>query len=188
MNFFEIGPRQDFASYSVETPVGEVADQRIIPPYRGIAGHLKEYLGDPPRRPGKQGDFHASAHGVFLRASAAKIFESAARGKLLAHPVAIAGRELEAFRQLWVTNFVDCLDLAKTSASPSSGFYKGKIGVIKRAVFDEQRWDGSDLFVVPQDPSFSLFCTETFVKEWKAARLKGIMFSRFLMDPDPILS
>jgi hypothetical protein len=113
-------------------------------------------------------------------------FESACRGKLASRPTRILDREAEHFRQVWVLNFVDCLDEAKTMASPPGGFYKDKIGVIKRPAFDEHRWDGSDLFVVPQDPSYCLFCSETFVTQWKAAKLKGAMFSRFLMDPEAI--
>lgn len=75
---------------------------------------------------------------------------------------------------------------ANTVSAPPGGFYKDKIGVIKRPVFDEGRWDGSDLFVVPQDPSTSLFCTERFVANWKQSKLKGALFSRFLMDPEAI--
>ena len=114
------------------------------------------------------------------------LFDWAARGKLRTSSTKIIGREDEDFFQVWVLNFVDCLDEAKTVASPPGGFYKGKIGVIKRPVFDESRWDGSDLFVVPQDPSFCFFCTENFVAQWKAAKLKGAMFSRHMMDPDAI--
>jgi hypothetical protein len=62
----------------------------------------------------------------------------------------------------------------------------GRIGVIKRPMFDESRWDGSDLFVVPQDPSYCIFVSERFVERWRAAKFKGSMFSRYLMDPEAI--
>jgi hypothetical protein len=186
VNFFRINPRQDFASYSVEKTAGEILEGRIIPPHRKIAVTLSEYLGDPPRKPAKHGDIHMSASQCFVRPGALQLFESASRSKLQSAPVTIVGREDEEFRQVWILNFVDCLDVEKTVASPPGGFYKDKIGAIKRPVFDESRWDGSDLFVVPQDPSYCFFCTENFVAQWKAAKFKGAMFSRFLMDPDAI--
>lgn len=186
MNFFEIGPRQDYASYSVDETTKEIVEPRIIPPHRKAGKVLREYLGNPPRKPGKHGDLHASASRYFVRSKALALVVSASRGKVQTSPVTIVGRESDDIRQVWTLNFVDCLDIGKTIASPSNGFYKGKMGVIKRPVFDESRWDGSDLFVVPQDPSYAFFCTETFIAQWKASKLKGAMFSRFLMDPDPI--
>ena len=186
MNFFEINPRQDFASYSVDDLGEEIVEPRIIPPHRKVGSVLHEYLGNPPRKPGKHGDIHLSASRYFVTAKALALFAFASRDTLQSRPVTIVGREQEDIHQVWILNFVDCLDLEKTVASPSGGFYKGKIGVIKRPVFDESRWDGSDLFVIPQDPSYCLFCTENFVHQWKAARLKGALFSRFLMDPDAI--
>lgn len=188
MNFFEFGPRQDFAGYWPESTEGQISDLRIPLDSRTKENVVAEYLGEPPRKPGKKGDFHKSAYGFFLSTSALVEVESACMGHLLVSPVRILGREGEAFRQVWVTNFVDCLDLARTSASVVSGHDSTKIGVIKRPVFDEGRWDGSELFVVPQDPSYGLFCSEEFVVRWKSAKLKGAMFTRFLMDPNPIRS
>ncbi len=214
MNFFEVNARQDFAGYcSPEVAEGAdkrnwklldlfkpkhrseplngglaaLIDSRVVGPNRDQEILLEEYLGEPPRKPGKRGDLHRSANGLFVRPAALTLFESASRGRLVISPTTIIGREDEDFKQIWVLNFVDCLDVAKTVASPTGGFYKGKIGVIKRPVFDENRWDGSDLFVVPEDPSFCLFCSENFVQQWKAAKLKGAMFARFLMDPDSII-
>jgi hypothetical protein len=89
---------------------------------------------------------------------------------------------------MWVLNFVDCLDIDRSSISVPTIPKKGYVGIIKRPVFDESRWNGSDLFAVPQDPNCHLFCTERFAVEWKTAKLKGALFSRFLMDPDAIKS
>lgn len=186
MTFFELGPRSDYARYWPEAFDGEIVDPRILSDFRKKESVLREYLGDPPRKPGKHGSFLKSAYSFFVRDDALSLIRSAAKGLLFSSATKVIGREGETFHQFWVTNFVDCLDLNKTSASPSMGKYPGKIGVIRHPVFDEARWDGSDLFVVPQDPSYCYFCTENFVEQWKAAKLKGAIFSRYLMDPEPI--
>lgn len=186
MKFYEVGPRQDFAGYWPERVDGEVGDARIPAHSRKKEGVVNEYFGDPPTKPKKLGSFHKSAYGFFVRDDALEQFQRAARGNLITNPTTVVGRESEVFYQVWITNYVDCLDLAQTVASPSSGKAAGKIGVIKRPVFDEKRWDGSDLFVVPQDPSFCLFCSEQFVVDWQAAKKKGVVFRRFLMDPEAI--
>ncbi len=190
MNFFEIRSRQEYASYSAEQPVGEIEDKRIMPPCRLIAGSLEEYLGVPPRKPGKRGDMHVSSSLYYVRSSVVPLFEQAAKGKILTKPLVIKGREDEEFVQIWVLNFVDCLDLKATVSAPPGSAHKrhNMIGPIKRAAFDESRWDGSDLFVVPQNPSFTFFCTERFVDQWRQAKLKGAQFSRYLFDPEPILA
>lgn len=188
MKFFMLNPRDNYAGYSADVVEGEIDDGRIIPPHRKIETSLREYLGDPPDHPKKKGDIHMSANCIFASPSVRDFIRAAAKGKLISRPVKIIGREEEHFEQIWVLNFVDCLDLAKTVSSKSSGFYKGKIGVIKRPIFDEHRWDGSDVFVVPQDPSYRWFVTEAFVAQWKEAKFKGAAFSRFLMDPEEILA
>jgi hypothetical protein len=148
---------------------------------------VHEYLGDPPRKPGKQGSFHKSAYSYFVRDDALTLFKAAARGAMITSPTTIRGREGEHFSQIWITNFVDCLDTGRTVAAPQlKEGVPGMLGVIKNAVFDETRWDGSELFVVPQDGGFFPYCTEDFVGKWKASKLKGIVFSRFLFDPDAI--
>ena len=186
MNFFELGPRQDYARYWPEETSGEIAENRIPEDSRKAECLVREYLGDPPRKPGKRGSFHRSAYSFFIRDDALSLFSSASQGLILTNPARIVGRERETFHQIWVTNFVDCLDLAKTSVSPSVSRRPGKVGVIKRPVFDENRWDGSDLFVVPQDPSYCFFCSEKFVAQWQAAGFKGAIFSKHLMDRDAI--
>lgn len=186
MNLYDIGPRQDFAGYWPEQTDGEVSDPRIPAHSRKRESVVAEYLGDPPTKPKKLGSFHKSAYGFFVRDDALELFRHATRGNLLTSPTKILGRESEVFHQVWVTNFVDCLDLAQTVTSTPSGKSPGKIGVIKRPVFNESRWDGSGLFVVPQDPSFCLFCSEQFAADWKAAKKKGMVFRRFLMDPEAI--
>jgi len=186
MNFYDIGGRQDFAGYWPEHVDGEVSDPRIPAHSRKKEVVVAEYLGNPPTKPKKVGSFHKSAYGFFVRDDAQELFQRAARGNLLMNQTKIVGRESEVFHQIWVTNFVDCLDLAQTTASPPSGKTPGKIGIIKRAVFDELRWDGSGLFVVPQDPSFCLFCSEQFMADWKTSKKKGMVFRRFLMDPEAI--
>ena len=186
MNFFRINPRRGYASYVGPDDGQEINEPRITPPYRKVEPVLTEYLGDPPRKPGKHGDIHKSANAFFVGARAREIFHAAAREHVRTASTRLVGRENEDFHQVWVLNFVDCLDLGRTIASPSSGFYKDKIGVITRPVFDETRWDGSDLFVVPQDPSYCFFCTERFIERWREAKFKGAMFSRFLMDPNAI--
>ncbi|PJA40165.1 MAG: hypothetical protein CO182_08230, partial [Lysobacterales bacterium CG_4_9_14_3_um_filter_62_6] len=183
MIFFEFGPRQDYAGYLPEKVEGEISDQRIPVDSRKNERLLVEYLGKPPRKARKHGSFHKSAYSFFVRDDALGLIERSTGGQILTSPTTIVGRESENIHQFWVTNFVNCLNLAMTIASPSSGRVRGKIGVIKRPVFDEARWDGSDLFVVPQDPSYCYFCTENFITQWKAAKLKGAMFSRYLMDP-----
>lgn len=186
MNFFELGPRPDYASYWPEKIDGELDDRGIPMDSRKKERVLAEYLGDPPRKARKQGSFHKSAYSFFVRDDALELIEKSTGGKILTNPTTIVGREAENIYQFWVTNFVDCLNLTMTVASPKSGRAPDKIGVIKRPVFDEARWDGSDLFVVPQDPSYCYFCTENFIVQWKAAKLKGAMFSRYLMDTQAI--
>lgn len=187
MIFYEISSRQDFAGYLPKETNGSISERLITPDScREKESLLVEYCGEPPRKPAKKGDFHRSAYGYFVKSTALDFFEKASRGKLIKNPTKIIDRADEEFYQIWVTNYVDCLDVKNTVASPAGGYYKNKIGVIKRPVFDEKKWDGSDLFVVPQDPSFCLFCTEKFVEQWKQSKLKGMMFSRFLMDSEAI--
>lgn len=190
VKFYELGPRQDYAGYSTVLPNGEIDDARIIPLHRQAAAVLEEYCGNPPRKPAKKGSIHISGSFYYARKDVLALLQTASSHQLLTKPTSILGRENEIFEQFWVLNFVDCLDLDKTIASQPGTIHKkfGKIGVIKRPVFDESRWDGSDLFVVPQDPSFRLYCTENFIAEWKARKLKGAKFSRFLFDPDAICS
>lgn len=186
MKFFELGPRPGYASYWPERKEGDINETRIPSDSRSKEVEIAEYLGDPPRKPGKHGALLKSAYAFFVRADALPLISDSARGKLLTSPTIVVGRESEGIFQFWVTNFVDCLDTTKTIASPMASPKPGKIGVIKRAVFDESRWDGSDLFVVPQDPSYCFFVTERFVEKWRVAKFKGAMFSRFLMDPEAI--
>jgi hypothetical protein len=189
MLFFEIGARPGYASYSLVETGEFISDARIIPPYRVGGSGLSEYMGLPPRsKPGRKGNFHVSAGRHFADGKALALIEKACRGRIATRPTPIEGRDAESFMQFWVLNFVDCLDRENTVASPSAGFYKAKIGVIKRAAFDERRWDGSDLFCVPEDPSYALFCTERFVADWRSEKLKGAAFSRFLFDPEAILA
>ena len=118
MNFFVVNSRQDYASYSPDASTEEINEPRISAYDRRVAHRLEEYLGDPPRKPGKHGDFHMSSFMYFVRTNALRFFETAAREKLLTRPIAIVGRQSEEFRQIWVTNFIDCLDLNRTIASP----------------------------------------------------------------------
>lgn len=186
MKFFELGPRPGYASYWPERSDGEVEEARIPADSRRREVEIAEYLGDPPRKPGKHGSLLKSAYSFFVRADALSLVAESARGNLLTRPTIVVGRETEEVFQFWVTNFVDCLDVAKTVVAPAASPRPGKIGVIKRPEFDESRWDGSDLFVVPQDPSYCFFVSERFVERWRAAKFKGAMFSRFLMDPEAI--
>lgn len=190
VNFFQVTPRQEYANYAAEYPVGDIDEKRIFPPHRQVAGSVEEYLGDPPRKPGKRGDIHITASSYYLRLSVVPIFEGAARGKMVSKPVIISGREMEAFVQIWVLNFVDCLDLGATISAPPGSLHKKfhMLGVIKKPVFDESRWDGSDLFVVPQDSGYNFYCTERFLDRWCQAKLRGAKFSRFLFDPKPVLA
>lgn len=186
MIFYRMSNRQDFAGYLPATTDGVVDDARVPEFCRERQTALVEYLGDPPRKPGKRGDFHVTGSWYFVRPAALALLERAALGKITSHQTSLAGREDESFRQIWVLNFVDCLDIGQSSISEPLRQIAGRVGTIKRPVFDEARWDGSNLFVVPQDRNCHLFCTEHFVAEWKAAKLKGAEFSRFLMDPEAI--
>lgn len=186
MNFFRLNSRQDYASYSINGAASAIVEPKIDQEFRIVASELSEYLGSPPRKPGKQGDIHITASSYFVRTRALDLFEASANGRLLSRIVKVVGRESEEFCQVWVTNFVDCLALRETVVSPAASPQPGRIGIIKRPVFDESRWDGSDLFVVPQDARYCYFVTERFVDRWREAKLKGAMFSRFLMDPNAI--
>lgn len=186
MIFYRMSNRQDFAGYLPATTDGVVDDARVPEFCRERQTALKEYLGEPPRKPGKHGDLHVTGSWYFVRPRVLTLLEKAARGHVASHPTTVAGREAEDFQQVWVLNFVDCLDIGQSSISEPLRPIPGKVGTIKRPVFDESRWDGSDLFVVPQDRNCHWFCTEKFVADWKAAKLKGAEFSRFLMDPESI--
>jgi hypothetical protein len=193
MNFYIYSGREGYAGYDSDNVVGEVEGAPfIVGAYRKlVASPLVEYLWEERGRqikPRKCGDFHESCGLVFANEKALKLIEKAARGKVQAFPITIKGREDETFYQLFVLNCVNCLDVGQTDSSPPGNFWKNKIGVIRGPVFDENRWDGSDLFVVPEDPSTKWFCTENFVKEWKAAKLKGACFSKRMFDPEKILS
>lgn len=182
MTFYEMTGRQEFASYSMIDKGGLINDHRIIEPHRVVATRLREYLGVPPRKPARRGDFHSSGSSFFIKSELVEVFAAASNENFQTSAITIEGRERESIVQFWCLNFVDCLDIKNTVAPPSSGICKGKIGVIKKPAFDESRWDGSDLFVVPQDPSFSMFASDRFVKKWVMSRRKGAQFSRYLMD------
>jgi hypothetical protein len=186
VNFYELGPRQDYAGYYPEELAGEMPDARVPPGYRQVERIVAEYLGDPPRKPGKKGDFHKSAVSFFARGATLAFLETACRGLWATEPATLKEREGDGFRQFWVLNFVDCLDVAASRIGDKLHKDPERVGVIKRAVIDEARWDGSDLFVLPQNPNHTLYCSERFVEGWKAAKLKGALFSRHLMDPEAI--
>jgi hypothetical protein len=185
--FYEVTSREDFAGYWPEEKTGVISDNRIPEWLREKETLLGEYLGDPPiSGPRKQGSFHKSANGFFVRDDAIDLFEAATRGNLIKNPTRIIGRESETFWQVWVTNVVDCLDVANTVASPQIRREPGKLGVIERPAFHVERWDGSGVFIVPQDRNGRWFCSEQFIGEWKKSKRKGIKFSRFFFDPAPI--
>jgi hypothetical protein len=186
VEFFYLNPRRGFASYEVVSEGALFVDERITAPNRVTATALAEYLGDPPRKPGKRGDVHLSGGLYFATTDALSLIREASRGLVSDARVSISAREGSELSQLWVLYFVDCLDLAGTQAAPASGFFKGKIGTIKRPVIDASRWDGSELFVVPEDPGYKLFCTSSFVEKWQKSKLKGLAFCRYLFDPHPI--
>lgn len=189
MNFYKLHSRNDFASYWPEKINGQVEHPLIPPEMRNKETRVGEYLGEPPRDPGKKGALHRSAYALFVLDDALALVREAARNHLLTSPTLLVGRERETFHQIWVTNSVDCLDVANTVAAPVIGRGRPQeIGVIQRPVFDQARWDGSDLFVVPQDPSYCFYCSHHFVERWQAARFRGAMFSRFLFDPNAIFS
>ena len=183
--FYEIGQRQGFASYLPTFSEGSISEPRIIPPHRRKVHRLEEYLGSPPRKPGRHGDLHITDSHYFAAGAAEELIRRGCNDRLVTGRVDIEGRKQE-FTQFWVLNFVDCLDIERSDVSPASGFHRNKIGVIRRPVFDLDRWDGSDVFVIPQDPSYALYCTARFVERWKAAKLKGARFSRYLMDPEAL--
>ena len=186
MNYFELNPRSNFAGYWPDTISGQVNDPRITEHDRNREVVVSEYLGEPPGKPKKRGVFHKSATGYFIRADVVELFKSAANGKIILNRSTLVEREDETFYQAWVINFVDCLDIKRTSFAPTLSNNPIHVGVIKYPVFDESRWDGSDLFAVPQDPSYSWFCTERFIEKWKALKFKGASFSRNYMDGEAI--
>lgn len=182
-----LSARQDYAGYYEEIVGENINDLRIPEQYRAKLIKLSEYLGVPPVKPRKKGDFHKGASEFFACETLIPFLASATKGAIIANKAEIVGRESENIFQFWVVNVVDCLDVEKTTASEPYNKKTKKMGVIKRPVFDESKWDGSDLFIVPQDPNYKLFCTENFVKKWKENRFKGAEFSRYLFDPDKIL-
>lgn len=187
MKFYMLSARQDYAGYYEELAGGKINDSRIPEYYRRKLVRLIEYLGVPPVKPRKKGDFHMSACEFFAREKIITFLACAEKCELLTNRTEIIGREDENIFQFWVVNVVDCLDVEKTIASEPYNNKTKKMGVIKRPVFDESKWDGSDLFIVPQDPNYCLFCSENFVKKWKENKFKGAEFSRYLFDPDKIL-
>lgn len=185
--FYEITARDDYAAYWPEEIAGKIPDDRIPDWLREKETLLTEYLGDTRKAaPRKHGSFHKSANGLFVRDDAIGLFETATRGNLIKNATRIAGRNDEQFWQLWVTNIVDCLDIANTVASPPNKREPGKLGVIEKPAFLADRWDGSGVFTVPQDRNARWFCSQEFVADWKASKRKGITFSRFFFDPSPI--
>lgn len=186
MSFYGLWPRSDYAGYWPEKFGISISETRIPEESRRAEIQIAEYLGDPPRKPGKRGSFHKSAYGYFVREDAIGVFERAAQGLLSRSTTVVLARESESFFQVWVTNFVDCLDEKNSTISPVVSKSRGKIGVIKRPAFDESRWDGSGLFVLPQDPNYTIYCAESFVERCKESRIKGVEFRRHIMDTQPI--
>jgi hypothetical protein len=186
MNFYEITSRDSYASYlELETKPGpKNLDGRICGDHRVAYPILAEYLGDPPVKPRKKGDFHQSGSSCYMDEKALDLFSRESKGNLKFIQITIRGREKENFFQVWVENFVDCLDRGRSVINKKTGIIPHQVGVIKTAIFDLERWDGSGLFVIPEDPSYNLYCSEIFLSEWKKSKMKGINFSRYFMDLD----
>jgi hypothetical protein len=99
--------------------------------------------------------------------------------------VNIAGREDESFYRFWCNKLEDCLDL-KRSVISNINPKPSLIGVVKKPVFDDAKWDGRCVFRIPGDVNYLTYCCERFVDERRKHKIKGMKFCIRLFDPDPI--
>jgi hypothetical protein len=182
MKFFFLNPRSDYAGY-LPTDLGELIRNGAIPEFGSRHEKvIEEYLGNPPRKTRKHGSFHKSALGRFVINPALDFLVQSSKNSFELRPTKVVGREIDDFYQFWVTNSVDCLDLARTKATVPGKRVQGRIGIIQFPVFDKSRWDGSDLFVVPQDEFYNWFVTERFIEGWRNLKCKGASFAEHFMD------
>lgn len=181
MNFYILTPRHDFSGYWPDLNGPPVNINNIPDVDRIHETELSEYFGEGLSSPKKKGDFHGSANGKFFSERSLPLIREAARHKIIVKKSNLGGLNGQ-FYQAWITNVVDCLNLKLTKSSEPSHHISGKIGVIKHPAFDITKWDGSDLFIVPQDPNYKWFVTEKFVDEWRKMKFKGITFAKNFMD------
>lgn len=149
-------------------------------PYAKSAIVPKMRLVREPGDAGRVGDYFAfnSTHYFSERAVVVLGPTLNAVGEL--REVEVLGLDRARYFRFWLRNVCDCLDLKATDAAPPSSWlrskWRGKIGVIRTPRFNEQKWDGSMLFKVPQDPSNNYFAARPFVDQCTNERILGMLF------------
>lgn len=190
MKFYLLGGLDSYASYMGITNADEHAistqeapNQKDISKWR--IPLLTEYMGDPPRKkPLRKGHYHQSAWQNYFSEFSREALTNMLETNGVFRPVKIVERE-EVFYRYWCTNVVDCLDFNRSLISNMHN-RPDSIGVVKKPVFDETKWDGSDVFRIPRDLNHNVYCSERFVEECRKHKIKGITFGIGLFDPDPI--
>lgn len=186
MDFYILSGRESYAGYCGKS---EDDQQRILlqeppDPRQWTIPTLTEYLGNPPARPKRRGEYHSAGWAHFFSDRGIDLLGEYLEASGVCLPVRIEGRG-EQFCRYWITRVVDCLDM-KRSDVRSVADIPGSIGMIRTPVIDVGRWDGSDIFRVPGDPNVKFLATQRFVDACRIAKLKGAEFSRSMMDPNPI--
>lgn len=190
MKFFELVGIDNFAGYVGLTTKDEDAVSRPEAPQQvetnWSAPMLYEYMGDPPRkRPFKKGHYHQAGMQHYFSTFARQMLGEFLEPVGVFRRVNIVGRDDEIFFRYWCNKVVDCLDL-KRSVISNINPKPNLIGVVKTPVFDNARWDGSNVFRVPGDGNHVVYCSERFVEECRKHKINGMKFCVGLFDPDPI--
>lgn len=192
MKFYWVSADDRYASFEAPAEKDRISLDSAQPPSDSqswSAPYLAECRWEGDGGPRRRGDFYEANSSMFFSNRVVEEIGATLREFGVLFPVNIAGESALFFR-FWVTHVCDCLDVGRSVISkPSnriSSWWNKKSGVIVDARFDESRWDGSDLFRVPQDPNHQCFVSQGFVDLCMAKRVAGMAFSKGLFDDDAI--
>lgn len=189
MDFYYLSGAEKYAGYMGFTEAEDALVNLHVPPNseEWIIPHLTEYLGDPPRKPLRKGDYHSSGQVHYFSERAIDCLGHVLSTSGIWLPVRIQDR-VEPFYRFWVTHKVDCLNVGESKIVNYRLIpLPNQLGVIQKPVFREDAWDGSDVFHVPGDPNNKFFVSERFVELCKKHRIKGMEFRRGYDDDHPII-
>lgn len=190
MKFYQLAGCEPFAQYvGVTKQDDQAVDVKEAPRTvleRWREPNVEEYVGDPPSGNRKPGDYHEGAGNHFFSERARLLLASQLEDAGEFRPVHVFGREGEKFYRYWCTRLVDCLDLQRSEIRQSNPPNPNSIGWVKLPVFVEARWNGADVFRIPRDVNYEIYCSERFVDICRKHKIRGMQFSVGLHDPKPI--
>ena len=140
-------------------------------------------------RPGRKGDMHSTWGGYGHLLSQNMVDEIGdileQYGVLL--PCEVEDREDKLYRY-WITNEIpfECLDLTKSILYGKED-ERHKTFLVKKAVFNDDCYDGSIIFCIAKEYKKTYFVTDEFIELLKKHKLKGFMFEKEFHEDKPVL-